>query len=93
MQQAFIHSGYLYIAPPRSLLRGALSPATAKAKCLKKLAKGRHNVPWQQAQRKREFIPSGWDNHRESSTLFNSRPLIAKPMYVIRSDFRKNHVI
>ena len=31
---SFIHSGYLYSAPSRHLLRGALSPATAKEKCL-----------------------------------------------------------
>src|SRR6218665_3909516 len=30
---SFIHSGYLYSAPSRNLLRGALSPATAKEKC------------------------------------------------------------
>ena len=35
---SFIHSGYLYNAPSRNLLRGTLSPATAKEKCLKKLA-------------------------------------------------------
>ena len=35
---SFIHSGYLYSAPSRNLLRGALSPATVKEKCLKKLA-------------------------------------------------------
>src|SRR6218665_1250857 len=32
---SFIHSGYLYSAPSRNLLRGALSPATVKEKCLK----------------------------------------------------------
>jgi len=42
----------------------------AKEKCLRKLAKRRHIVPGQQAQRKREFIPRRGDNHRESSTLF-----------------------
>ena len=52
----FIHSGYLYSAPSRNLLRGALSPAMAKEKCLKKLAEGRHIVPEEQAQRKRELI-------------------------------------
>src|SRR6218665_2849526 len=31
---SLIHSGYLYSAPLRNLLRGALSPATAKEKCL-----------------------------------------------------------
>ena len=31
-----IHSGYLCRAPSLNLLRGALSPATAKQKCLKK---------------------------------------------------------
>jgi len=31
---SFIHSGYLYSAPSRNLLRGALSPATVKEKCL-----------------------------------------------------------
>src|SRR6218665_3853168 len=34
---SFIHSGYLYSAPSRNLLRGAPSPATVKEKCLKKL--------------------------------------------------------
>src|SRR6218665_3164896 len=41
---SFIHSGYLYSAPSRKLLRGALSPATVKEKCLKKLAERRHVV-------------------------------------------------
>src|SRR6218665_2869678 len=41
---SFIHSGYLYSAPSRNLLRGILSPATARKKCLKKLAEGRHIV-------------------------------------------------
>src|SRR6218665_3910253 len=30
---SFIHSGYLYSAPSRNLLRGALSPATVTEKC------------------------------------------------------------
>src|SRR6218665_3654455 len=53
---AIIHSfrGYLYSAPSRNLLRGALSPATAKEKCHKKLAERRHAVLGQQAQCKRE---------------------------------------
>ena len=55
---SFIHSGYLYSTPLRNLLRGALSPATAKEKCLKKLAQRRH-VPGQEVQCKREFITSG----------------------------------
>src|SRR6218665_2942865 len=41
---SFIHSGYLYSAPSRNLLRGALSPARVKEKCLKKLAERRHVV-------------------------------------------------
>src|SRR6218665_1175488 len=41
---SFIHSGYLYSTPSRNLLRGALSPATVKEKCLKKLAERRHVV-------------------------------------------------
>jgi len=41
---SFIHSGYLYSAPSRNLLRGALSPAMVKEKCLKKLAERRHVV-------------------------------------------------
>src|SRR6218665_2273100 len=41
---SFIHSGYLYSAPSRNLLRGALSPATVKEKCLKKLAERRDVV-------------------------------------------------
>ena len=44
---SFIHSGYFHSAPSRNLLRGTpspLSPATAKEKCLKKLAEGRHIV-------------------------------------------------
>ena len=41
---SFIHSGYLYSALSRNLLRGALSPATVKEKCLKKLAERRHVV-------------------------------------------------
>src|SRR6218665_1783417 len=69
----FIHSGYLYSAPSRNLLRGALSPATVKEKCLKKLAESRHVVPRQQVQCKREFIPSGGANNRESSTLLKRR--------------------
>src|SRR6218665_132651 len=44
MVHSFIHSGYLYSAPSRNLLRGALSPATVKEKCLKKLAERRHVV-------------------------------------------------
>ena len=42
----FINSGYLYSAPSRNLLRGALSPTTytAKEKCLKKLAERRDVV-------------------------------------------------
>src|SRR6218665_1174718 len=67
---SFIQSGYLYSAPSGNLLRGALSPATVKEKCLKKLAERRHIVPRQQAQCKREFIPSGGVNNRESSTRF-----------------------
>src|SRR6218665_216420 len=42
--RSFIHSGYSYSAPSRNLLRGALSPATVKEKCLKKLAERRHVV-------------------------------------------------
>src|SRR6218665_1826740 len=72
-EESFIHSGYLYTALSRNLLRGALSPATAKEKCLKKLAEGRHIVPGQHAQRKRKFFPSGGANHREISTLFKRR--------------------
>src|SRR6218665_4144562 len=34
IDNSFIHSGYLYSSPSRHLLRGALSPATAKEKCL-----------------------------------------------------------
>ena len=41
---SFIHSGYLYSAPSGNLLRGALSPATVKEKCLQKLAERRHVV-------------------------------------------------
>ena len=41
---SFIHFGYLYSAPSRNLLRGALTPATVKEKCLKKLAERRHVV-------------------------------------------------
>src|SRR6218665_2446108 len=70
---SFIHSGYLYSAPSRNLLRGALSPATVKEKCLKKLAERRHVVLRQQAECKREFIPSGGANNRESSTLLKRR--------------------
>jgi|SRR6218665_32468 len=70
---SFIHSGYLYSTTSRNLLRGVLSPATAKGKCLKSLQKKRHVVPGQQAQCKREFIPSGGANNRGSSTLFNRR--------------------
>ena len=65
---SFIHSGYLYSALSRNLLRGALSPATAKEKCLRKLAERRHVVPGQQAPCKRELIPGGGANNRESST-------------------------
>jgi len=52
---SFIHSGYLYSTPSRNLHRGALSPVMVKEKCLKKLAEGRHIVPGQQTQHKREF--------------------------------------
>ena len=55
---SFIHSGYLYSAPSRNLLRGALSPATAKEKCLEKLAERRHIVPGQEVQCKRASSPS-----------------------------------
>src|SRR6218665_1205611 len=58
----FIHFGYLCSAPSRNLFRGALSPATAKEKCV-----------GLQEQCKREFIPSGGANHRESLMLFKSR--------------------
>ena len=34
MIHSFIHSGYLYSAPSRNLLRGALSPATVKEKMI-----------------------------------------------------------
>ena len=44
LARSFIHSGYLYSAPSRNLLRGALSPATVKEKCLKKLAERKHVV-------------------------------------------------
>ena len=60
----------MHSAPSRNLLRGALSPATAKEKFLEKQAERRHIVPGQEAQRKREFSPSGGANYRESSTLF-----------------------
>src|SRR6218665_2567005 len=70
---SFIHSGYLYSAPSRNLLRGALSPATVKEKCLKKLAERGHVVLRQQTECKREFIPSGGANNRESSTLLKRR--------------------
>src|SRR6218665_1025242 len=53
---SFIHSRYSYSTPSRNLLRGTLSPATDKEKCLKEIAERRHIVPGQQAQRKREFI-------------------------------------
>src|SRR6218665_1552496 len=53
--RSFIHSGYLHSAPSRNLHRAALSPATAKEKCLKKLAERRHIVPRQHAQRRREL--------------------------------------
>src|SRR6218665_2899452 len=75
IDNSFIHSGYLYSSPSRHLLRGALSLASLRPKrnvLAKKLAEGRHVVPGQQAQRKREFIPSGGANHRESLTLFNN---------------------
>ena len=39
---SFIYSGYLCSASATNLLRGPLNPATAKEKCLKKLAQGRH---------------------------------------------------
>src|SRR6218665_1993470 len=68
-----IHSGYLYSGPSRNLLKSALSQAMAKDKCLKKLAERRCIVLGQQAQHKREFIPSGGASHRESSTLFKRR--------------------
>ena len=45
MIRSFILSGYLYSAPSRNLFKGALSPTTAKEKCLKKLAEGKHIVP------------------------------------------------
>jgi len=35
--QSFIRSGYLYSASSRNLLRCALSPVTAKEKCLRRL--------------------------------------------------------
>src|SRR6218665_819788 len=41
---SLILSGYLYSAPSRNLLRCALSSATVKEKCLKKLAERRHVV-------------------------------------------------
>jgi len=52
---SFIHSGNLYSAPSRNLLGGALSQATAKEKCLKKLAEGRHIVQGQEAQCKTDI--------------------------------------
>ena len=70
---SFIHSGYLYNAPSRNLLRGMLSRAKVKEKCFKKLAERRHVVLEQQAQCKREFIPSGGANNRVSSMLFKHR--------------------
>src|SRR6218665_3495101 len=57
--------------PPRGVL--IRSPVPAKEKCLKTLAERRHVVPWQQAQCKRESIPSGGANNIESSTLFKRR--------------------
>ena len=45
-----IHSGYLYNTLSKNLLRGALSPATAKEKCLKTLAERRHIIAVQKAQ-------------------------------------------
>ena len=44
VSDSFIHSGDLYSASSRNLLRGALSPATVKEKCLKKLAERRDVV-------------------------------------------------
>jgi len=36
-EDCFIHSGHLFSAPPRNLLRGALSRSSAKEKCLRSL--------------------------------------------------------
>src|SRR6218665_1860427 len=37
---SYTHPGYSYSAPSRNVLRSALSPATAKEKCITKLAEG-----------------------------------------------------
>jgi len=68
---SFIHSFIpdICIAPLKETYSelGALSPATAKEKCPKKLVEWRHVVSGQKAQCKREFIPSGGANNRESA--------------------------
>ena len=66
---SFIHFGYLYSTPSRNLLRGSLSPTTAKEKCLEKLAEKRHIVPGQEAQL---HVPPKDDKNYIAQVLYRS---------------------
>src|SRR6218665_3776546 len=58
----------IYIAPLQETYSEALSVQLwPKRNVFKKVVERRHIVLGQQAQRKRELIPSGGANHRESS--------------------------
>src|SRR6218665_3422847 len=72
---SFIPDIYIvYIAPFKETYSEALSVQLRPTRNIcKKLAEGRHVVRGQQAECKREFIPSGGANNRESSTLFKRR--------------------
>ena len=67
----------------------------AKEKCRKKLPERRHIVPGQQAQRKREFIPSGGANlrpaYRDQSSKMGQSQLGVKSLGIFLSvdQFRK----
>src|SRR6218665_1332102 len=88
---SFIHSGYLYSAPSRNLLRGALSPATVKEKCLKKLAERRHVYSVFLTTTIRR-IKSGFNNfyYQCPPLLFTSR---SRPIYIIESLVHVTYVI
>src|ERR1700733_1125011 len=71
---SFIHSGNLYSAPSRKLLRGAPSPATFEKEGLKssKEAKWRINLR-ERTQVSWKAIPSNRTNHREGPMLDTSQ--------------------
>src|SRR6218665_63937 len=82
---SFIHSRYLYSAPSRNLLRGALSPATANEKCLKKLAEGRRRT-----RREAKSEPVLQSLAPKPLPTFMRKPLCSAFSRPLRSTYRLN---